>query len=77
MTHVSHDFKERSKIGERLAARDRAVSGQSDGFFDVNTEMSDNSDHEEVGGPGDADGTGTGRTVLAQIGIHTVGHGEN
>jgi len=27
------------------------VSGQSDGFIDVNTELSDDSDHEEVGGP--------------------------
>jgi hypothetical protein len=51
MTHVYNDFKERAKIGARLAARDKAVNGRKDGFIDVNTEISDDSEYEDVGGP--------------------------
>jgi hypothetical protein len=70
MTHVFHDFKERAKIGERLAARDRAVSGQSDGFIDVNTEMSDDSDHEEVGGPDQEERRGGGGNNYNSLTTH-------
>jgi hypothetical protein len=58
MVHVFKDFKERAKTGARLASLDGALRGKKDGFIDVNTEVSDDSDDED-GGP-DQDECGGG-----------------